>query len=1082
MGNRSTQSGRRGVARTQVLLPGVLVAADVCIPRAHPHAVWLLPWVEALLQGRSWHQVMAAPPWPAARDALVERRLRHTLFDLGWVAPCWNGNDVQVSAALREAFQAGGRTGLAKVLFDADVVPGEWWAEGLGGTMLSRQTAAQFDWDFKRRPDEKLLAPQTAQVLIDQAEPDLFDLVRKLGGVEQLWNARERAFLGSPLTAGQPKAILFTLYGNDLRLLPDELAELEPVLLAHAPHLFGQKKARQSRIVRLPRSPVELLAAEVERLPADPVELGPVESARSRLERLSTIVDEQGPELETWIDEGHQVQPVLGPTQRHFDALAEMCSELRAGRKAVVLVTSAFLNARNASETDGLAAALAEAPGDTSFLIVYGHANDDLPQRQAQDCKAWLQALLGANPSLAGRVEVVSGERRSHEKVILTSVGHWLVGSWNPASSRPRAKVFEASLSGRSARFAGDLLQRLDDNIEGAPARKLVDRLRAGLLVPEEAKAPNASTHRERLAQSVDLLLGALSMPDQARGEAWRSSMRALLAAFAPFRMSARLEVFDQHQTRDAFLAHLGAARRDVLLASDRLADSALDPATTRDLRGAGKSKRVVRVVWGREWASHAAHGSQSKEQLKRGRRTIRDARELLGDWLCTSEEPMENHAKLLVVDGMRGMVTSENLLSYGGEKGRYESRELGVAFWSPTVARHILGRFLLQWPGPLSAPATRRSEPPLDWILAGIEAWWGLEGIADELDFDWQSPTFIAATVQDELTRGGEVMADHQAAWDDLVRRAGPSPFDWVCSEGERLGLLSAGVPGKWRPAGAVGDDVEATLTEARGAVERPHPADLSVPERDAEINEVAPLVQRFLDGMVEIPAGVFQMGDDRVRKENPRHWVKISRPFLMGRTPVTQDQWEAVMGRLPHLRDAERHPQFPIIQVGYNDMQRFLKRLNAMSGGGGFDLPTEAQWEYACLGGVDTIYCFGDEPGQGRSSGTLEKYAWSKRSSGAQLQRVGQLLPNGFGLHDMHGLVYETMRDGFRRYTRERIADPIGPMDGTPIVARGGFWGRCPVDQRRPENEHFRAASRQTHEKSHRVSLRLICRLESV
>lgn len=179
--------------------------------------------------------------------------------------------------------------------------------------------------------------------------------------------------------------------------------------------------------------------------------------------------------------------------------------------------------------------------------------------------------------------------------------------------------------------------------------------------------------------------------------------------------------------------------------------------------------------------------------------------------------------------------------------------------------------------------------------------------------------------------------------------------------------------------------------------------------------------------------------------------------------------------MGRLPHLRDVERHPEYPIIQVTRDDMLRFIARLNDLPGGGGFGLPTEAQWEYACRAGASTLYCFGDDPGRGEMPGMLEQYAWTKRNSNARLQKVGQLRPNAFGLHDMHGLVYETMCDGLRTYTAADATDPIGPLNGERIGARGGFWGRFPVDPRNAVQEHFRCAARQHYEQSHRVSFRL-------
>ena len=73
------------------------------------------------------------------------------------------------------------------------------------------------------------------------------------------------------------------------------------------------------------------------------------------------------------------------------------------------------------------------------------------------------------------------------------------------------------------------------------------------------------------------------------------------------------------------------------------------------------------------------------------------------------------------------------------------------------------------------------------------------------------------------------------------------------------------------------------------------------------------------------------------------------------------------------------------------------------------------------------------------------------------------------------MHGLVYETMRDGFRPFRRGEVVDPVGPLDDGRIVARGGCWSRWPVDDRRPWQEHFRCAARQVYEKGPRCSIRI-------
>ena len=94
-----------------------------------------------------------------------------------------------------------------------------------------------------------------------------------------------------------------------------------------------------------------------------------------------------------------------------------------------------------------------------------------------------------------------------------------------------------------------------------------------------------------------------------------------------------------------------------------------------------------------------------------------------------------------------------------------------------------------------------------------------------------------------------------------------------------------------------------------------------------------------------------------DAVDDEKPQHPVRITKPFYLGKYPVTQEQWEVVMGSNPsHFKG----PKNPVEQVSWNDCQKFLKRLNEKVGGGNFSLPTEAHWEYACRAGSSTKYCF--------------------------------------------------------------------------------------------------------------------------
>ena len=187
-----------------------------------------------------------------------------------------------------------------------------------------------------------------------------------------------------------------------------------------------------------------------------------------------------------------------------------------------------------------------------------------------------------------------------------------------------------------------------------------------------------------------------------------------------------------------------------------------------------------------------------------------------------------------------------------------------------------------------------------------------------------------------------------------------------------------------------------------------------------------------------VPIPAGTFWMGSDdddsdALVDEKPRHEVEILRSFFLGKYPVTQAQWESVMGSNP---SKFKGADLPVEMVSWDDVQEFIRKLNAQEGHDRYRLPTEAEWEYACRAGSETAYYFGDDKDQ------LEDYAWYWDSSGEETRPVGQKKPNAWGLYDMHGNVFEWVRDWYGDYIEDFVRDPEGPRAGEYRVLRGGSW----------------------------------------
>ncbi len=196
----------------------------------------------------------------------------------------------------------------------------------------------------------------------------------------------------------------------------------------------------------------------------------------------------------------------------------------------------------------------------------------------------------------------------------------------------------------------------------------------------------------------------------------------------------------------------------------------------------------------------------------------------------------------------------------------------------------------------------------------------------------------------------------------------------------------------------------------------------------------EVINLGENLKLEMVLIPAGKFMMGSpasEKGRNENEtQHEVTLTKPFYMGKYEVTQEQWFEIMGGNP---SKEKGRMLPVTNVSWNDCQDFIKKLNAKTNGG-YRLPTEAEWEYACRAGTTTKYSVGDK--------ITPKDANYRASKIGEPVAVGSYKPNAVGLYDMHGNVWEWCEDWKVDYPKEAVIDPKGPEAGKNRVLRGGSF----------------------------------------
>jgi len=173
---------------------------------------------------------------------------------------------------------------------------------------------------------------------------------------------------------------------------------------------------------------------------------------------------------------------------------------------------------------------------------------------------------------------------------------------------------------------------------------------------------------------------------------------------------------------------------------------------------------------------------------------------------------------------------------------------------------------------------------------------------------------------------------------------------------------------------------------------------------------------------------------------EEKPAHPVTITQLFYMGRFPVTQEQYQQVMGTNPsHFKGMSN----PVETVAWDDAQAFCKKMTEQTKQA-VRLPTEGEWEFACRAGTRTIYHSGD------TDADLGRVAWYSANSNNTTHPVGQKEANAFGLYDMHGNVMQWCQDRYDEdyYGKSEAENPQGPaQDAFCFVMRGGAWEITPV-----------------------------------
>jgi formylglycine-generating enzyme required for sulfatase activity len=335
-----------------------------------------------------------------------------------------------------------------------------------------------------------------------------------------------------------------------------------------------------------------------------------------------------------------------------------------------------------------------------------------------------------------------------------------------------------------------------------------------------------------------------------------------------------------------------------------------------------------------------------------------------------------------------------------------------------------------------------------------------GLKGEATNKrgEVTWSSLSdYVTDKVSDEVPKligGGAKQTPHE-----IKNLTGKSPV--LIAQGKEAPVKEAGKEGTVKEPGkeavVKGAGKEVVNSIGMKLVRIPAGKFLMGSTKEEQDEAIADYEKRFLMGK--------KASEDIIalfRRESPQHEVEITRPFYLGMHEVTQAQYEKVMGKHTSYSSAEgggkdkvkgtNTENFPVEQVSWKDAVDFCEKLSDRAAeklaGRVYRLPTEAEWEYSCRGGArsSTPFHFGNSLSalQANFNGN---YPFGGADKGEYLERtckVGNYKANPFGLHDMHGNVWEWCQDWFDKdyYAGSPRKDPTGPTTGKYRVLRGGSW----------------------------------------
>jgi formylglycine-generating enzyme required for sulfatase activity len=196
-------------------------------------------------------------------------------------------------------------------------------------------------------------------------------------------------------------------------------------------------------------------------------------------------------------------------------------------------------------------------------------------------------------------------------------------------------------------------------------------------------------------------------------------------------------------------------------------------------------------------------------------------------------------------------------------------------------------------------------------------------------------------------------------------------------------------------------------------------------------------------------IPPGQFTMGSPQEeewhRPDETLHRVTLTKAFYMGTTEVTQGQWKALMGKTPSFFTGDA---LPVETVTWEEAAEFCRKLSEKEGAR-YRLPSEAEWEHACRAGTTTPFHTGHtiSTDQANYDGNHTYAGGPKGVFRETTTAAGSFAPNAWGVHDVHGNVWEWCADWYGEYPKGAARDPTGPARGEKRIVRGGCWINFPA-----------------------------------